>query len=142
MELVAIDNGDSKQTINKYVADNKFTFKVAMGGPYSATGDSVFAKYGVQAFPTIYLLDSSGKIVFRSVGFDDSALMSCTDPLVTSVRQPIEAMGRGAVATLVNQIGGAPVSSEELLFEPELIVRASTGPVATARPLQTVGSAL
>ena len=33
------------------------------------------------------------------IGFDDSALMSCTDPPLTTVRQPIEAMGRSAVAT-------------------------------------------
>jgi DNA-binding LacI/PurR family transcriptional regulator len=64
------------------------------------------------------------------VGFDDSLLMTCTDPPLTTVRQPIEAMGRDAVALLIKQIGGAPVSSEELLFEPELIVRGSTGPVA------------
>jgi DNA-binding LacI/PurR family transcriptional regulator len=64
------------------------------------------------------------------VGFDDSLLMTCTDPPLTTVRQPIEAMGRNAVALLIKQIGGAPVSSEELLFEPELIVRGSTGPVA------------
>jgi len=63
------------------------------------------------------------------VGFDDSALMSCTDPPLTTVRQPIESMGRSAVAVLVNQIGGAPVSSEEMLFQPELVVRGSTGPV-------------
>jgi LacI family transcriptional regulator, repressor for deo operon, udp, cdd, tsx, nupC, and nupG len=62
------------------------------------------------------------------VGFDDSLFMSCTDPPLTTVRQPIEAMGRGAVATLISQIDGAPVSSEELLFAPELIVRGSTGP--------------
>jgi LacI family repressor for deo operon, udp, cdd, tsx, nupC, and nupG len=76
------------------------------------------------------------------VGFDDSALMSCTDPPLTTVRQPIEPMGRSAVATLVGQIGGAAVSSEELLFEPELVVRGSTGPVAATAPLKTVGSAL
>lgn len=64
------------------------------------------------------------------VGFDDSALMSCTDPPLTTVRQPIEAMGRNAVSILVGLIGGAPVSSEELLFEPELVVRGSTGPAA------------
>jgi LacI family transcriptional regulator, repressor for deo operon, udp, cdd, tsx, nupC, and nupG len=66
------------------------------------------------------------------VGFDDSMFMSCTDPPLTTVRQPIEAMGRGAVATLISQIGGAPVSSEELLFAPELIVRGSTGPARVA----------
>lgn len=71
------------------------------------------------------------------VGYDDSSLMSCTDPPLSTVRQPIEAMGRAAVAMLVGQIEGANVTADELLFEPELVVRGSTGPsVATvaARP--------
>ncbi|MCU1490367.1 MAG: HTH-type transcription regulator reg1 [Acidimicrobiaceae bacterium] len=62
------------------------------------------------------------------VGFDDSAFMMCTDPALTTVRQPIEAIGRAAVALLVSQIEGAPAATEELLFEPELVVRGSTGP--------------
>jgi DNA-binding LacI/PurR family transcriptional regulator len=64
------------------------------------------------------------------VGFDDSALMTCTAPPLTTVRQPIEAMGRAVVAMLVNQIEGVPVAPEELLFEPELVVRGSTARVA------------
>ncbi|NUR57879.1 MAG: LacI family DNA-binding transcriptional regulator [Catenulispora sp.] len=64
------------------------------------------------------------------VGFDDSAFMNCTDPPLTTVRQPIEALGRAAVTLLVNQIEGARVAAEELLFEPELVVRGSTGSVA------------
>jgi DNA-binding LacI/PurR family transcriptional regulator len=71
------------------------------------------------------------------VGFDDSLFMSCTDPPLTTVRQPIEAMGRGAVATLMSQIGGAPVSTEELLFAPELVVRGSTGPIAAVAALRS-----
>jgi DNA-binding LacI/PurR family transcriptional regulator len=62
------------------------------------------------------------------VGYDDSAFMNCTEPPLTTVRQPIEAMGRAAVELLANQISGAAVPDEELLFEPELVVRASTGP--------------
>jgi DNA-binding LacI/PurR family transcriptional regulator len=62
------------------------------------------------------------------VGFDDSAFLNCTDPPLTTVRQPIEAMGRAAVTLLVNQIDGTEVAAEELLFEPELVVRGSTGP--------------
>jgi len=61
------------------------------------------------------------------VGFDDSAFMNCTDPPLTTVRQPIESMGKAAVALLVNQIENAAVYPEELLFEPELVVRGSTG---------------
>ena len=62
------------------------------------------------------------------VGFDDSVLMTCTDPPLTTVRQPIEALGRAAVSVLVGLIEGAPAATEELLFEPELVVRGSTGP--------------
>jgi DNA-binding LacI/PurR family transcriptional regulator len=60
------------------------------------------------------------------VGYDDSAFMSCTDPPLTTVRQPIEAIGRAAVAILVGQIEGARASAEELFFEPEIVARGST----------------
>jgi DNA-binding LacI/PurR family transcriptional regulator len=68
------------------------------------------------------------------VGYDDSAFMNCTDPPLTTVRQPIEAMGKAAVTLLVSQIENMAVYPEELLFEPELVVRGSTGrgPVVTS----------
>ncbi len=65
------------------------------------------------------------------VGFDDSAFMTCTDPPLTTVRQPIEAMGQSVVNLLVNQIEGIGVPPDELLFEPELVVRGSTAPAPT-----------
>jgi LacI family transcriptional regulator, repressor for deo operon, udp, cdd, tsx, nupC, and nupG len=67
------------------------------------------------------------------VGFDDSAWLNSTDPPLTTVRQPIEAMGKAAVALLVGQMESASAYPEELLFEPELVVRGSTGP-APAQP--------
>ena len=66
------------------------------------------------------------------VGYDDSAFMNCTEPPLTTVRQPIDAMGRAAIDLLVAQIGGSAVATDELLFEPELVVRGSTGPVSTS----------
>ncbi|MCX2180635.1 LacI family DNA-binding transcriptional regulator [Streptomyces sp. SKN60] len=62
------------------------------------------------------------------VGFDDSAFMNCTEPPLSTVRQPIEAMGRAAVELLCAQIQGSQTHSGELLFEPELVVRGSTAP--------------
>ncbi|MCC5574184.1 LacI family DNA-binding transcriptional regulator [Microtetraspora sp. AC03309] len=62
------------------------------------------------------------------VGYDDSALMNCTDPPLTTVRQPIDAMGRAAVDLLVAQIDAVAVPADELLFEPELVVRSSSAP--------------
>ncbi|GAA5049300.1 LacI family DNA-binding transcriptional regulator [Streptomyces similanensis] len=60
------------------------------------------------------------------VGYDDSALMNCTEPPLTTVRQPIESMGKAAVELLNAQIAGSAVPADELLFEPELVVRGST----------------
>jgi DNA-binding LacI/PurR family transcriptional regulator len=62
------------------------------------------------------------------VGFDDSAFMTCTEPPLSTVRQPIEAMGRAAVDLLCAQIEGSHSPLGELLFEPELVVRGSTAP--------------
>jgi LacI family repressor for deo operon, udp, cdd, tsx, nupC, and nupG len=71
------------------------------------------------------------------IGFDDSVFMSCIDPPLTTVRQPIEAMGQAAVALLVGQIAGQTAPTEELMFEPELVVRGSTGPLGLRVPEQT-----
>jgi DNA-binding LacI/PurR family transcriptional regulator len=64
------------------------------------------------------------------VGYDDSGWLNCTDPPLTTVRQPIEAMGKAAVTLLVNQMESVSVYPEELLVEPELVVRGSTGAAA------------
>jgi DNA-binding LacI/PurR family transcriptional regulator len=62
------------------------------------------------------------------IGYDDSALMSCVEPPLTTVRQPIEAMGRMVMELLIGQISGEQSSIEEFLFEPELVVRGSSAP--------------
>jgi DNA-binding LacI/PurR family transcriptional regulator len=60
------------------------------------------------------------------VGYDDSAFMNYTDPPLTTLRQPIDAMSRAAVTLLTNQIIGDNPTPKELLHEPELVVRHST----------------
>ncbi|OIJ68633.1 LacI family transcriptional regulator [Streptomyces mangrovisoli] len=67
------------------------------------------------------------------VGYDDSAFMNYTDPPLTTLRQPIEAMSRAAVTLLVNQISGENPTPQELLHEPELVVRNSTAPPLVTR---------
>jgi len=63
------------------------------------------------------------------VGFDDSTYMPITDPPLTTVRQPVEAIAFAAVKALLTQLDGRPADAAELVFEPELIVRQSTGPI-------------
>lgn len=64
------------------------------------------------------------------IGYDDSALMNCTEPPLTTVRQPIESMGRMVIDLLIAQISDSAATPDEFLFEPELVVRGSTAPVS------------
>ncbi|MGW8376469.1 LacI family DNA-binding transcriptional regulator [Streptomyces sp. ODS28] len=72
------------------------------------------------------------------VGYDDSALNAFTDPPLTTVRQPVRAMANAAVHALLEETGHgtevrqAPevgqLARPEFVFQPELVVRGSTGP--------------
>lgn len=85
----------------------------------------------LMALGAIDLVRSRGMTVpddVSVIGFDDSPLVAFTDPPLTTLRQPVEAMCRSAVTTLVAMIEGGPAPRTEILFLPELIVRGSTGP--------------
>lgn len=60
------------------------------------------------------------------VGFDDSPLIVFADPPLTTLRQPVEAMGQAAVNALLEEIGGTPAPHAEFVFMAELVVRGST----------------
>jgi DNA-binding LacI/PurR family transcriptional regulator len=64
------------------------------------------------------------------VGFDDSMYLTVTDPPLTTLRQPVAAMSAAAVSLLEAQINGNAIARPETRFEPELILRGSTGPVS------------
>ncbi len=66
------------------------------------------------------------------VGYDDSPLIAFTAPPLTTIRQPVTAMGTAAVTSLMSQIAGDPIPRSEILFHPELVVRESTGVAPTA----------
>ncbi|AZS71497.1 LacI family transcriptional regulator [Streptomyces lydicus] len=69
------------------------------------------------------------------VGFDDSQLIAFTDPPLTTVRQPVQAMATAAVGALIEEIhdraagGQGTTRRTEFVFRPDLVVRGSTGPV-------------
>jgi LacI family transcriptional regulator len=63
------------------------------------------------------------------VGFDDIELASWTDPPLTTIRQPTEAMGQWAVARLAAALHGDEADDSPVTLEPMLVVRGSTAPV-------------
>ena len=63
-------------------------------------------------------------------GFDDIDVSRATTPQLTTVRQPLQEMGRVAVSLLIRQLNGHAHEALSMELATELIVRGSTGPVA------------
>lgn len=62
------------------------------------------------------------------VGYDDTPLMSCTDPPLTTVRQPVDAIAEHAVQVLLAQVDRQAYEASDYVVAPELVVRSSTAP--------------
>ena len=60
------------------------------------------------------------------VGFDDTRLIQFVEPPLTTIRQPVQALGEAAVVALTEAIAGKPIPAHEYLYIPELVVRRST----------------
>ena len=61
------------------------------------------------------------------VGYDDVAFASMLSPPLTSVRQPKYELGVSAATLLLEETEGADHEHRSVRFEPELVVRASSG---------------
>jgi DNA-binding LacI/PurR family transcriptional regulator len=104
--------------------------------------DAVFAASDSMAAAVMGVLIDSGRRVpadVAVVGFDDSPVAVSLRPALTTVRQPIAAMGREMARLLMRQInepGGAP---SRVIFPTELIVRESsiTPPTVAAPPARS-----
>ena len=66
------------------------------------------------------------------IGYDDSPMIPMTTPPLTTVRQPVAAISRAAVQTLLAAIGGEEQPDAEMFFTSDLIVRGSTAPAPSA----------
>jgi DNA-binding LacI/PurR family transcriptional regulator len=61
------------------------------------------------------------------VGFDDSPLASSAEPPLSSVRQPIEEMGREMARLLTGMVVSGDRVARRVILATELVVRASSG---------------
>ncbi len=63
------------------------------------------------------------------IGFDDISAAAFTLPRLTTINQPLAEIGRIATQSLLNRIHHTEAPPDEIMVEPELIIRESTGPV-------------
>ena len=116
----------------KLIADGDFTVtggaqamrRLLRGNPDI---DGLFAASDLMAIGAIQALESLGRRVPEDVaviGFDDVAAALIADPPLTTVRQPIEVMGRQMARTLLDRIDGRPVR-QGIILPTELVRRGS-----------------
>lgn len=90
--------------------------------------DAVFAASDVMAAGAVQVVRGSGRRVPQDVaviGFDDSMVARHTDPPLTSVRQPIEEMGRAMTRLLLDEIADSGRAHRQVVLATELVVRES-----------------
>lgn len=66
VEIISINSYDSKEDVNWFYKKYKIDYTVLLNGK------GVAAKYGVNAFPTFFIIDKTGKIIYSKAGFNES----------------------------------------------------------------------
>ncbi|BAJ26463.1 MULTISPECIES: LacI family DNA-binding transcriptional regulator [Kitasatospora] len=66
------------------------------------------------------------------VGYDGTMITEFTDPPLTTVRQPADRLALEVGRSVLALVAGRDTPTGELLFDPELVIRSTTGPVPTA----------
>lgn len=90
---------------------------------------ALFAFSDSVAFGAMRAVRDAGGAVgrrFAVIGFDGLGLGDYLTPPLTTLRQPMAAIGRHLVQHLIGRVRGEPLAEPHLLLQPELIVRAST----------------
>ncbi|MFI6649963.1 LacI family DNA-binding transcriptional regulator [Streptomyces sp. NPDC050529] len=91
--------------------------------------DAVFAASDLMAAGARQVLREAGRRIpddVALVGFDDSSVARHMDPALTSVRQPIEEMGREMTRVLLAEIAGENTERPQIVLPTELVVRDSS----------------
>ena len=68
LSVVTVNGSDSAAVIAKFFKEQKITLPALMDK------GTVASKYGVQAIPTNYVIDSSGKVLGAFEGFDENGI--------------------------------------------------------------------
>jgi DNA-binding LacI/PurR family transcriptional regulator len=90
--------------------------------------DAVFAASDLMAAGVLGALRRAGRRVpddVAVIGFEDSPLAQHTDPKLTTVRQPVEAMGARMASELLALIARGGQQPKQVILDTELVIRDS-----------------
>lgn len=92
---------------------------------------AIVAGNDLMAFGAMSAIQQRGQVVGSDVsvtGFDDLPLAEHSHPPLTTVKQPIYAIGGRVCEMLIRLLVGDTLNQPQILLYPELVIRASTGP--------------
>jgi LacI family transcriptional regulator len=92
---------------------------------------AIFAANDLSAFGTIEAIREHGLRIpedISVVGFDDVPQASQVYPKLTTVRQPLDQMGREAVTLLLEQLESPAIGKRQVTLETQLVIRDSCCP--------------
>ncbi|WP_345751124.1 LacI family DNA-binding transcriptional regulator [Microbacterium rhizophilus] len=98
--------------------------------PAAERPDAVFAANDLIALGVLQALALAGVSVpgdVALIGYDDIDFAAAATVPLSSIRQPSRRMGATALSILVEEAADPSLAPRDVVFEPELVVRASTG---------------
>ncbi len=115
---------------NRTIVEGREIGRALLARPASNRPDAVFAVNDLLALGILQTLVLGGVRVPEDValiGYDDIEFGESSIIPLTSIRAPHETFGFAAVDLLVNEMGDEPTDApKQVIFQPELVVRAST----------------
>jgi DNA-binding LacI/PurR family transcriptional regulator len=110
------DQGTAREAVERFIS---------AGGKF----DALFAASDAMALGAMSAVRRAGLRVPQDiavVGYDDSPLAQFSDPPLSSVRQPIEEMGREMARAMLAQLGASRQVPRSVVLATELVVRGSS----------------
>ncbi|WP_307812203.1 LacI family DNA-binding transcriptional regulator [Lacisediminihabitans changchengi] len=112
--------------------------------PKARRPDAIFAANDLLALGILEAFAMSGSAIrvpddIALVGYDDIMYARSAVVPITSVRQPSAEMGSTAIRLLLEEASDLSIAPREVVFQPELIERASTVPVTVTGMMTVTG---
>ena len=114
------------------VLEGRRAGEALLARPAEERPDAVFAANDLVATGLLQALVMHGSMRVPEdmalIGFDDIDFASAAVVPLSSIRQPSQLIGRTAVQLLIEEARDPGLAPRQVVFQPELVVRASTGP--------------
>ena len=91
--------------------------------------DAIVATVDIMAIGVIKFLNANGYKIpddISVIGYDNISLSTIIEPSLTTIAQPTRKIGQEAARIIIDKINGVTDCNDQIIFEPEFIIREST----------------